>query len=88
MDWEGRPDTGPVEASWNSNVELLAGDEPEVGEKECEGGCQQMSHWGESILYMYTVSVLRHTTRGHQVPLQIAVSHHEVAGNRTQDQCC
>ena len=26
-------------------------------------------------------SVLRHTRRGHQIPLKMVVSHHEVAGN-------
>jgi hypothetical protein len=31
-------------------------------------------------LYEYTVAV-RHTRRGHQIPLQMAVSHHVVAGN-------
>jgi uncharacterized protein YlaI len=29
----------------------------------------------------YTVSVFRHTTRGHQILLQMVVSHHVVAGN-------
>jgi hypothetical protein len=29
----------------------------------------------------YTVSVFRHTRRGHQIPLQMVVSHHVVAGN-------
>ena len=33
----------------------------------------------------HTVAVLRHDRRGHQIPLQIAVSHHVVAGNWTQD---
>jgi hypothetical protein len=31
-------------------------------------------------LYEYTVAVLRHTRRGHQIPLQMVVSHHVVAG--------
>jgi hypothetical protein len=29
----------------------------------------------------YTVTVFRHTRRGHQIPLQVVVSHHVVAGN-------
>jgi hypothetical protein len=29
----------------------------------------------------YTVAVFKHTTRGHQIPLQMVVSHHVVAGN-------
>jgi hypothetical protein len=32
-------------------------------------------------IYEYRVTVLRHTRRGHQIPLQMAVSHHVVAGN-------
>ena len=31
-------------------------------------------------LYEYTIAV-RHTRRGHQIPLQMVVSHHVVAGN-------
>jgi len=37
------------------------------------------------IIYKYTVAVFRHTRRGHQIPLQMVVSHHVVAGNWTQD---
>jgi hypothetical protein len=36
------------------------------------------------LFYMYneySVAVFRHTRRGHQVPLQMVVSHHVVAGN-------
>jgi hypothetical protein len=29
----------------------------------------------------YTVAVFRHTRRGHQIPLQMVVSHHVVGGN-------
>ena len=29
----------------------------------------------------YTVAVFRHTRKGHQIPLQMAVSHHVVSGN-------
>jgi hypothetical protein len=29
----------------------------------------------------YTVAVFRHTRRGHQIPLQMVVSYHMVAGN-------
>ena len=36
-------------------------------------------------LYEYTVMVFRHTRRGHQIPLQMVVSHHVVAGIWTQD---
>jgi len=32
-------------------------------------------------VYEYTVAVFRHTRRGHQIPLQMVVSHHVVAGN-------
>jgi hypothetical protein len=32
-------------------------------------------------LYEYTVALFRHTRRGHQIPLQVVVSHHVVAGN-------
>jgi hypothetical protein len=32
-------------------------------------------------LYEYTVAVFRYTRRGHQIPLQMVVSHHIVAGN-------
>jgi hypothetical protein len=32
-------------------------------------------------LYAYIVAVFRHTRRGHQIPLQMVVSHHVVAGN-------
>jgi hypothetical protein len=35
--------------------------------------------------YVYTVAVFRHTRRGHQIPLQMVVSHHVVAGIFTQD---
>ena len=30
--------------------------------------------------YEYTVTVFRHAGRGHQIPLQMVVSHHVVAG--------
>ena len=32
-------------------------------------------------VYEYTVAVIKHTRRGHPIPLQMAVSHHVVAGN-------
>jgi hypothetical protein len=32
-------------------------------------------------MYEYTVAVFRHTRRGHQIILQIVVSHHMVVGN-------
>jgi hypothetical protein len=32
-------------------------------------------------VYEYTVTVFRHTRRGHQIPLQMVVGHHVVAGN-------
>jgi hypothetical protein len=32
-------------------------------------------------VYEYTVAVFRHGRRGHQIPLQMAVNHHVVAGN-------
>jgi hypothetical protein len=36
-----------------------------------------------SVVYLfeYTVTVFRHTKRGHQIPLQVVVNHHVVAGN-------
>ena len=33
------------------------------------------------VYVQYTVAFFRHTRRGHQIPLQMAVSHHVVAGN-------
>jgi hypothetical protein len=33
------------------------------------------------IIYKYTVAVFRHSRRGHQISLQMVVSHHVVAGN-------
>jgi hypothetical protein len=33
------------------------------------------------FLDLFYVAVSRHTRRGHQIPLQMAVSHHGVAGN-------
>jgi hypothetical protein len=33
------------------------------------------------IISKYTVAVFRHTRRGHQISLQMVVSHHEVAGS-------
>jgi hypothetical protein len=33
------------------------------------------------FMYEYTVAVFTHTRRGHQIPLQMLVSHHVVAGN-------
>jgi len=32
-------------------------------------------------IYEYTVAVFRHTRRGHQIPLQMVVNHHVVAGS-------
>jgi hypothetical protein len=32
-------------------------------------------------VYEYIVAVFRHTRRGHQIPLQMVVNHHVVAGN-------
>ena len=32
-------------------------------------------------MYEYTVAIFRHTRRGHQIPVQMVVSHHVVAGN-------
>jgi hypothetical protein len=37
------------------------------------------------IINKYTVAVFRHTKRGHQISLQVVVSHHMVAGIWTQD---
>ena len=31
-------------------------------------------------VYEYTVAIFRHTRRGHQIPLQMVVSHHVIAG--------
>jgi hypothetical protein len=36
-------------------------------------------------IYEYIVAIFRHTRRGHQISLQMVVSHHVVAGNWTQD---
>jgi hypothetical protein len=38
-----------------------------------------------SYVCEYTVTVFRHIRRGHRIPLQMVVSHHVVAGIRTQD---
>jgi hypothetical protein len=35
---------------------------------------------GLFIIYEYTLAVFRHTRRGHQIPLQMVVNHHVVAG--------
>jgi hypothetical protein len=32
-------------------------------------------------MYRNALAVFRHTGRGHQIPLQMVVSHHVVAGN-------
>jgi hypothetical protein len=32
-------------------------------------------------VYEYTVAVFKHTRKGHQIPLQMVMSHHVVAGN-------
>ena len=37
------------------------------------------------ILYTYAVAVFRHPSRGRQIPLQIVVRHHVVAGIWTQE---
>jgi hypothetical protein len=37
------------------------------------------------IIYKYIVAVFRHIKRRHQIPLQMVVSHHVVAGISTQD---
>ena len=36
-------------------------------------------------VYEYIVAVFRHTRRGHQIPLQMVMSHHVIAGYWTQD---
>jgi hypothetical protein len=36
-------------------------------------------------MYEYIVAILRHTSRGQQIPLQMIVSHHVIAENWTQD---
>jgi hypothetical protein len=33
------------------------------------------------LFYVYEYNTRRHTTGGHQIPLQMVVSHHVVAGN-------
>jgi len=40
-----------------------------------------LSFFFKFILHKYTVAVFRHTRRGHQISLQMVVSHHVVAGN-------
>jgi hypothetical protein len=44
---------------------------------------REKGKWGEILFYVceYTFAVLSHTRRGHQIPLQMVVSHHVVAGN-------
>ena len=36
-------------------------------------------------LYQYTVAVFRHTKRGHQIPLEVVVSHYVAAGGWARD---
>ena len=36
-------------------------------------------------VYEYIIALFRHTRRGHQIPLQMFVSHHVIAGNWIQD---
>ena len=36
-------------------------------------------------VYKYNIDLFRHTRKGHQIPLQVVVSHHVVAGIWTQD---
>jgi hypothetical protein len=50
--------------------------------------CGSVGYWLPLIyiydlfnLYEHTVAVFRHARRGHQIPLQMVVSHHVVAGN-------
>jgi hypothetical protein len=38
----------------------------------------------KKIYLLYTAAVSRHTRRGHQIPLQMDVSHRVVAGNCTE----
>jgi len=38
-----------------------------------------------AYISVLSLSLFRHTTRGHQISLQMVVSHHVVAGNCTQD---
>jgi len=38
------------------------------------------------IIYEYSVAIFRHTRRGHQISLQLAVSHHVVGGLWTQEE--
>jgi len=53
-------------------------------EKTAEGGERRQAGRGLRLKLFfkkeYTVAVFRHTRRGHQIPLQMAVSHHVVAG--------
>jgi hypothetical protein len=37
------------------------------------------------LLYVSTLVVFRHSSRGHQISLRMVMSHHVVAGNWTQD---
>jgi hypothetical protein len=37
------------------------------------------------FIFKYSIAIFRHTRRGHQISLQMVVSHHVVAGNLTQN---
>jgi hypothetical protein len=49
------------------------------------GGCELPKVGAGNYVYEYTIAVFRYTRRGHQIPLQMVVSQHVVAGNWTQD---
>jgi hypothetical protein len=49
--------------------------------KEKKRGFFYSFFFSKDLFYEYTVAVSRHTRRGHQIPLQVVVSHYVVARN-------
>jgi hypothetical protein len=71
----------------------LGGRDPKAGDRVRDGPAPDENNKSflffsflELFIYLfhvceYTVTVFRHTRRGQQIPLQMVVSHHVVAGN-------
>ena len=63
-----------------------AGNWMKVPEKQVLFSADHLSSPSTFIFFFkYTVAISRHTRRGHQIPLQMVMSHPVVAGNWTQD---
>jgi uncharacterized radical SAM superfamily Fe-S cluster-containing enzyme len=59
---------------WSSNLKVL---------ERKEVNCEFCFFFFKDLFYVYeyTVDVFRHIRRGHQILLQMILSHHVVAGN-------